>query len=185
MKLSLVMSAAAVYVRMPGCLAFLSSNFPWYLFRGVTRMKSRSSKASCLLSNALVVGSILVFAVGFFPHKAFLPGLATWSDRQDGSIISAPFDKVIFMVVDALRRQDIRPLRIGFTTTDSAQWLRIWSDVKFQLYPEVLESCESSSNYTDTRQPHTIWSSNTVYRPCQCSYDYHASGESYYYWLGP
>jgi ethanolamine phosphate transferase 2 subunit G len=84
-------------------------------------MKSYFSKVSCLLSNALVIGSILVFAVGFFPHKAFLPGLATWSDRQDGSTISAPFDKVIFMVVDALRRQDIRPLRIGFITTDNAQ----------------------------------------------------------------
>jgi len=61
-------------------------------------------KSSCFLANVLTACAILVFATGFFPHKAFLPGLAAWPAGQDDSQISPPFDRVIFMVVDALRR---------------------------------------------------------------------------------
>jgi ethanolaminephosphotransferase len=61
-------------------------------------------KTSCFLSNVLTVYAILVFASGFFPHKAFLPGLAAWPPGRDVSQLSPPFNKVIFMVVDALRR---------------------------------------------------------------------------------
>lgn len=61
------------------------------------------SVLSLSLANIFLVGSLVAFAAGFFPHKAFLPGLARWSDNDQGLAGEAPFDKVIFMVVDALR----------------------------------------------------------------------------------
>ena len=59
-----------------------------------------------VLSNILVVVSLIVFATGFFPYKPFIGGRATFlNDSGDAEVTaSAPFDKVIFMVVDALRR---------------------------------------------------------------------------------
>jgi ethanolaminephosphotransferase len=56
-----------------------------------------------LVANALLPIAIWIFAKGFFPYKPFLPGFA--SHNEDTHPLSAPFDKVIFMVVDALRRQ--------------------------------------------------------------------------------
>ena len=60
------------------------------------------SIAGLVLSNVVLGAAILIFAKGFFPHKAVLPGLA---DRPEDAtaLDAAPFDKVIFMVVDALR----------------------------------------------------------------------------------
>lgn len=69
------------------------------------------------LSNLLIPIAVLVFASGFFPYKPVLPGLATWEEggqlgsngatgtkagNADGDV-EVPFNKVIFMVVDALR----------------------------------------------------------------------------------
>ena len=58
-----------------------------------------------LLSNLLIPIAILTFATGFFPYKPFLPGIAEFNESshevpQD----TPPFDRLIFMVVDALRR---------------------------------------------------------------------------------
>lgn len=63
------------------------------------------------LANILIPVAILVFATGFFPYKPFMPGLAQYEelgwDREFGegwqSPPEAPFDKLVFMVVDALR----------------------------------------------------------------------------------
>lgn len=55
-------------------------------------------------ANAFIPVAILTFALGFFPYKPFLPGLAKYEDLEFGSPPDAPFDRVIFMVVDALRR---------------------------------------------------------------------------------
>jgi ethanolaminephosphotransferase len=60
------------------------------------------------LANLLIPVAVLVFATGFFPYKPFMPGLATHEevDMPDplGKAQSpAMFDKVVFMVVDALR----------------------------------------------------------------------------------
>ncbi|KAJ4402279.1 major facilitator super transporter protein [Didymella pomorum] len=70
-------------------------------------------KAMLALANLLIPVAILVFATGFFPYKPFMPGLAdyedvTWIYQQgDGTgglqAPEAPFDKLVFMVVDALR----------------------------------------------------------------------------------
>ncbi|KAI4654640.1 uncharacterized protein J4E79_008514 [Alternaria viburni] len=63
------------------------------------------------VANLLIPVAILVFATGFFPYKPFMPGLAeyeelAWSDKMGEDWQKppeAPFDKLIFMVVDALR----------------------------------------------------------------------------------
>lgn len=55
-------------------------------------------------ANLLLPVAILIFATGFFPYKPFLPGLARHETLDYGSPPDAPFDKLIFMVVDALRR---------------------------------------------------------------------------------
>lgn len=57
-----------------------------------------------LAANALIPVAILIFASGFFPYKPFLSGLAQYEVLEYGPPSEAPFDKVIFMVVDALRR---------------------------------------------------------------------------------
>lgn len=75
-------------------------------------------RLACLvLANALIPYAVYVFAIGFFPYKPFLPGLASFEDQDAGEEIRmlegisrpAPvFDKVFFMVVDALRRFVLR-----------------------------------------------------------------------------
>ncbi|RFU72252.1 hypothetical protein TARUN_10006 [Trichoderma arundinaceum] len=67
--------------------------------------RNGSLAASLLLTaaNILIPLSILVFATGFFPYKPFLPGLAEFEPLEYGSPPKAPFDRLVFMVVDALR----------------------------------------------------------------------------------
>jgi len=55
-------------------------------------------------ANLLLPVAILIFATGFFPYKPFLLGLAQHDDLETGSHPDAPFDRLVFMVVDALRR---------------------------------------------------------------------------------
>jgi len=56
------------------------------------------------IANLLIPIAILTFASGFFPYKPFLPGTATFGDVGVDQVPEAPFNKVVFMVVDALRR---------------------------------------------------------------------------------
>jgi ethanolaminephosphotransferase len=63
------------------------------------------------LANLLIPVAILVFATGFFPYKPFMPGLASYEELILNGAPGegwqkppeAPFDKLVFMVVDALR----------------------------------------------------------------------------------
>lgn len=64
-------------------------------------MASRKSVLAMLVANLMIPWAIIVFAIGFFPYKPFLPGRATFKQND---VQNAPFDRVIFMVVDALRR---------------------------------------------------------------------------------
>jgi ethanolaminephosphotransferase len=57
-----------------------------------------------ITANVLIPVAILIFASGFFPYKPFLSGLAQYEALEYGPPPEAPFNKVIFMVVDALRR---------------------------------------------------------------------------------
>jgi ethanolaminephosphotransferase len=63
------------------------------------------SSALLLVANLLIPAAILIFATGFFPYKPLLPGLASYNAVTEyGDPPAAPFDKVVFMVIDALRR---------------------------------------------------------------------------------
>ncbi|KAF3925030.1 hypothetical protein AA313_de0204784 [Arthrobotrys entomopaga] len=55
--------------------------------------------------NVLLITAVLVFAKAFFPYKPFLQGLAQHADYHVEGQVPAPaqFDKIIFMVIDALR----------------------------------------------------------------------------------
>ena len=72
-------------------------------------ISSRRLRVACLtLANLLLPVAGWALAAGLFPYKPVLPGLADWQDgdngeRGVGSEAHAPFNKVIFMVVDALR----------------------------------------------------------------------------------
>lgn len=66
----------------------------------------RSSIWLLVLANALLPIAILTFAVGFFPHKPFIPGFNEHESLDYQGESNPPFDKVVFMVVDALRRSD-------------------------------------------------------------------------------
>jgi len=69
---------------------------------------NRVRQASFILANLLLPIAVLIFATGFFPYKPVLPGLADWDEHgteqeEPGVEAHAPFDRVVFMVVDALR----------------------------------------------------------------------------------
>jgi hypothetical protein len=70
---------------------------------GVSIMGILQYSWTTLLANILIPAGILTFSSGFFPYKPLLPGLATF-DEVDQDATSPIFDKVVFMVVDALRR---------------------------------------------------------------------------------
>ncbi|TQB72867.1 major facilitator super transporter protein [Monascus purpureus] len=72
-----------------------------------------------LIANAIIPVAIIVFASGFFPYKAMLPGLARLDGSNSATIPPAIFDKVIFMVVDALRSDFVYSNSSGFLFTQS------------------------------------------------------------------
>ncbi|KAK5162534.1 hypothetical protein LTR04_003499, partial [Oleoguttula sp. CCFEE 6159] len=80
---------------------------------------------SLAFANVFLVIAVCVFAVGFFPYKPFLPGLAKpyeyLGSLGQGSLPSAkaPFNKVVFMVVDALRSDFVYSNISGFQFTQS------------------------------------------------------------------
>ncbi|KAF8427325.1 hypothetical protein EV426DRAFT_635930 [Tirmania nivea] len=65
---------------------------------------------------SLIVG-IFIFAVGFFPYKPFLPGLSVFSEESES--VAAPFNKVVFMVIDALRADFVYSEASNFKFTQS------------------------------------------------------------------
>lgn len=68
------------------------------------KMLTKLSGFLFVIANVLIPTSLLIFATGFFPHKPFLRGKASFNELEESQTMTAPFDKVIFMVVDALRR---------------------------------------------------------------------------------
>ncbi|KAJ5139103.1 Alkaline phosphatase-like alpha/beta/alpha [Penicillium bovifimosum] len=71
-----------------------------------------------VIANLLVILGILTFSSGFFPYKPLIPGLATFDDTRENAVPAA-FDKVIFMVVDALRSDFVYSNDSGFIFTQS------------------------------------------------------------------
>jgi ethanolamine phosphate transferase 2 subunit G len=82
-------------------------------------MRSYIGTATLTLSNVLLIAALLVFARGFFPHKASIPGLATWPAGSAAATRLAPFNRVIFMVVDALRSDFVYGNASSFHFTQS------------------------------------------------------------------
>lgn len=82
-------------------------------------MNSRISTIFLTVANVLIPIAILTFASGFFPYKPFLSGLAQYEALEDSLPPVAPFDKVVFMVVDALRSDFVYSNTSGFKFTQS------------------------------------------------------------------
>ncbi|KAL8760164.1 MAG: hypothetical protein Q9184_003407 [Pyrenodesmia sp. 2 TL-2023] len=77
--------------------------------------------SSILILNLLLPIALLVFASGFFPYKAVLPGHTYFNAEEEEEFAQhAPFEKVIFMVVDALRRLIRSGSAIPFTAHATA-----------------------------------------------------------------
>ncbi|KAJ5375351.1 Alkaline phosphatase-like alpha/beta/alpha [Penicillium concentricum] len=72
-----------------------------------------------VIANLLVPVGILTFSSGFFPYKPLIPGLATFDETGANATAPAMFDKVIFMVVDALRSDFVYSNDSGFLFTQS------------------------------------------------------------------
>ncbi|OQD86343.1 hypothetical protein PENANT_c008G03475 [Penicillium antarcticum] len=70
-----------------------------------------------VIANLLVPTGILIFSSGFFPYKPLIPGLARFEETENAA--PAVFDKVIFMVVDALRSDFVYSNDSGFLFTQS------------------------------------------------------------------
>ncbi|KAH6624527.1 alkaline-phosphatase-like protein [Chaetomium sp. MPI-SDFR-AT-0129] len=88
-----------------------------------TARRGRHGTLSCALllaANILIPAAIYVFATGFFPYKPLLPGLATFdSVTEYGEPPEAPFDRLVFMVIDALRSDFVYAENSGFQFTQS------------------------------------------------------------------
>ncbi|KAB5558392.1 alkaline-phosphatase-like protein [Coniochaeta sp. 2T2.1] len=85
-------------------------------------MKSRQNAALAstlwlVAANVLIAVSVLLFATGFFPYKPVLPGLAQYGKGYTPQ--EAPFDRLVFMVVDALRSDFVFSEGSGFKYTQS------------------------------------------------------------------
>ncbi|EPE06005.1 gpi ethanolamine phosphate transferase [Ophiostoma piceae UAMH 11346] len=83
-------------------------------------------------ANLLVPLAIGIFGKGFFPYKPLLPGLAQYEDHGFGPAAPAPFDRVIFMVVDALRSDFVYVANSGFKYTQGL--IRSGSAVPFTAH---------------------------------------------------
>jgi ethanolaminephosphotransferase len=74
-----------------------------------------------IIANGLIPAAVLIFATGFFPYKPFIAGLASHDDLAvhgvTGDVPEKQFDKIIFMVVDALRSDFVFSSASGFTYT--------------------------------------------------------------------
>ncbi|KAK1832274.1 GPI ethanolamine phosphate transferase 2 [Podospora conica] len=71
-------------------------------------------------ANILVPAAIFLFATGFFPYKPLLQGLSEYSSLVgDGAPPQPPFDRLVFMVVDALRSDFVYSPNSGFEYVQS------------------------------------------------------------------
>jgi ethanolaminephosphotransferase len=75
--------------------------------------------AALTLANLLLPAAILIFASGFFPYKPVLSGLASFDHGDPEAAVQpeAVFDRVVFMVVDALRSDFVYGYDSGFQYT--------------------------------------------------------------------
>ncbi|KAK3296215.1 alkaline-phosphatase-like protein [Chaetomium fimeti] len=85
-----------------------------------SRRDGTLSSVFLLAANILIPAAIFVFATGFFPYKPLLSGLATYDAVTEyGDPPAAPFDRLVFMVIDALRSDFVYAENSGFEFTQS------------------------------------------------------------------
>jgi ethanolaminephosphotransferase len=84
---------------------------------GLSKPPSRIQTLLLVLSNVFIPVAVFTFATGFFPYKPFVPGLAEYEELQFGNPPAAQFDKIVFMVVDALRSDFVYGHGSGFKFT--------------------------------------------------------------------
>ncbi|MCJ1240265.1 major facilitator super transporter protein [Varicellaria rhodocarpa] len=80
-------------------------------------LSPRASIGLLVFANLLIPLAIVIFALGFFPYKPFLSGKSVFDNEDTELAQKAPYDKVIFMVVDALRSDFVFSHRSGFAFT--------------------------------------------------------------------
>jgi ethanolaminephosphotransferase len=85
-------------------------------------VSSRSQNVLLMLANLLIPIAVLTFATGFFPYKPFVPGLAEYEQLPYGEPPPAQFDKLVFMVVDALRSDFVYGHGSGFKFTQRYEY---------------------------------------------------------------
>ncbi|KAK4193632.1 GPI ethanolamine phosphate transferase 2 [Podospora australis] len=95
----------------------------------MTPRQSRDGTLSSVLllaANLLIPLAIYIFGAGFFPYKPLLSGFAEFSDDSHNhpacnidTPAEAPFDKLVFMVIDALRSDFVYTENSGFKFTQS------------------------------------------------------------------
>lgn len=95
------------------------------------------STASLIIANLLIPLSLFTFATGFFPYKAFLPGKATFNDSLIHHVELPVFDKLIFMVVDALRRLEHRSYLSQESSLSLEQRLCLLTQLRLQIHSRV------------------------------------------------
>jgi ethanolaminephosphotransferase len=75
-------------------------------------------KLLLIFANLVLPVAVLIFASGFFPYKPFIPGLASHEDLVDHGAPPKPqFDRLVFMVIDALRSDFVFSSASGFSFT--------------------------------------------------------------------
>lgn len=101
--------------------------------------RSRSTRLIALtLSNVLLPIAVLVFALGFFPFKPMLPGLATFDDEKEQVFVGngqrePVFDRLVFMVVDALRSDFVYGHNSGFDFTQRLVDIASSSNIRIRI----------------------------------------------------
>ncbi|KAF7183161.1 hypothetical protein CNMCM7691_002996 [Aspergillus felis] len=81
------------------------------------KMALKWENRAILIANILIVVAISIFSSGFFPYKSLLPGLATFDETNIDTVAPKVFDRVIFMVIDALRSDFVYSKASGFSFT--------------------------------------------------------------------
>ena len=148
---------------------------------------------SLLVANLLVPVAVLVFAAGFFRYKPFLPDLAGAENQQladDGGMSEgAPFDKVVFMVVDALRRSSANLVAYANVShTNCSQRLHILCQFRFWIYTEVetvLRYRRCVAEGLTAMHPHTLRRGHSLYRSREPAQSHHLSHQGHDNWLKP
>lgn len=139
-------------------------------------MSQKLSVFALFFANLLIPVAIFVFATGFFPYKTFVPGRASFdTDREHAT---APFDKVVFMVVDALRRFIALPQQ-GMRTDFHSDF--VYAHGSGFRFTQRYDTCSllRFPIAENVEQPYTVRRRGAFYRSRKLSYDNHAADQSY------